>query len=61
MSRALVIERVARLLCEFEGRDPDEIVQGEGAAAGEQWLGWQAFETQAVRILAVIPDSGRST
>jgi len=40
-------ERVARLLCVFQGRDPDELCHGELKAAGMTWLGWQAFATQA--------------
>jgi hypothetical protein len=46
-----LIERIARVLCAREGRDPDEAVRGEGAAIGETWFGWQAFASDAVDIL----------
>lgn len=46
-----MIEQISRVLCEREGRDPDEVVEGEGAAAGSTWLGWQAFATEAIDVL----------
>jgi hypothetical protein len=49
-----MIERVARVLCEQEGRDPDEVCIGEGAATGKTWFGWQAFETNARKVLIAV-------
>ncbi|WP_332802752.1 hypothetical protein [Sphingomonas sp. RT2P30] len=46
-----MVERVARFLCEREGREPDELCHGEGKAAGETWVGWQAFASDADELL----------
>ena len=54
MTQMPIIERVARILCDQDYGDPDQVVQGEGAAVGRTWLGWQAYHTQAVRILRVM-------
>jgi hypothetical protein len=49
-----MIERVARILCKQWGRDPDEIVKGEGAAFGRSWPGWEAFVDEAGDIIAAM-------
>jgi hypothetical protein len=47
-------ERVARILCKQWGREPDEVVQGERAAVGRSWLGWEAFADEAKDIMAAM-------
>lgn len=49
-----MVERIARLLCEREGGDPDEIRQGEGKAVGQSWTGWQAYASDAEVLLAAL-------
>lgn len=49
-----MIERIARVLCAREGRDPDEVCIGEGAATGRTWTRWQAFATEADDVLAAM-------
>lgn len=51
-----MIERIARVLCEKDGGDPDEVRLGEGHAAGKTWLGWQAHASDARDILGVMRD-----
>lgn len=48
------LERAARVLCEFDGGDPDEVRHGEGRAWGRAWLGWQAYASQARRVIEAI-------
>ncbi len=52
MQSASAIERIARVLCRQDGADPDEVRQGEGAAAGRTWLGWQAYAANARACVA---------
>lgn len=56
------LERAARKLCEIVGHDPDEICIGEGKAAGQTWLGWEAHVSGARAVIAAIrePDEIQS-
>lgn len=54
MDEQPMLERIARVLCEQELRDPDAICIGEGKAAGRTWLGWQAFSSSARAVLTVM-------
>lgn len=46
-----MIERIARIICESQGGNPDAIIQGEGAATGRTWAGWQAYASEARAIV----------
>lgn len=49
-----MLERVARILCDIDLRDPDAVVVGEGHATGRTWLGWHAFLSDARQILIAL-------
>jgi len=48
------LERVARVLCEIDGGDPDEVRHGALHAAGQTWLGWEAHAADARKVIAAI-------
>lgn len=54
MGEQPMLERIARVLCEQELRDPDAICIGEGKAVGRTWLGWQAFSSSARTVLTAM-------
>lgn len=56
MADAPMLERIARVLCKQRWRDPDEVVVGEICAAGQTWLGWHGFVSDARDVLMAIRD-----
>jgi hypothetical protein len=58
---APMLERIARVLCKQRWRDPDELVVGENFAAGQTWLGWHGFISDARDVLIAIRELSPGT